>query len=239
MVGFSACLKRMTPMVLAIETTDLLCSVAFQEDDRTLLEYNLELPMQHAAILGGRVQEGLRFLAGLQQPRSLNDVHLIAVAVGPGSFTGLRIGLSFAQGMAEGRKIPLVGVSNHQLLAARRLWRETDVYTIIEARRDEVYLAKHGVSPDLLTEIVDHRVVAKQDLPEQIPDGGHLICHKSLTLPEPVWDQMLTHRVRIFRQADYAANWLAVLGQEKFDRQGADDPETIEPMYVRPFAGVL
>ncbi len=226
-------------MVLAIETSDILCSVAFWENGRTLLEYNLELPMQHAALVARLVQEGTAFLSSMEPKRSLDNLEVVAVSVGPGSFTGLRIGLSFAQGLAEARGLPLVGVSNHQVLAVQRLSGIAEVFSAIEARRNEIYLARHETGPGLLTEIRDHQVIRKDALPGLIPAAGHLICHKNLQLPESVWSELGQKNTRLLTSADFAAGRLAALGKEKYDRFGADDTETIEPMYMRPFAGVL
>jgi len=228
-------------VVLAIETSDILCSIAFWRDGKTLLEYNLELPMQHARLVGQLVTEGLTLLSGVldAQSVSVNDVRLVACAVGPGSFTGLRIGLSFAQGFCLAKGLPIVGVSNHQVLAAQAPVGEEVLFSAIEAQRDEVYVARHRRLSDSLTEIAGHEVVAKNNLPEHLPSGSILITNQTLQLEETLWRRLTAQDVRIYNKAGYQAHHLAQIGREKFNVSGADDLQELEPMYVRSFAGVL
>lgn len=228
-------------MILAIETSDLLCSVAYWDKDRTLLEYNLELPMQHAALVGQLVNDGLAFLGdnAREQKFTPDDLELVAVSLGPGSFTGLRIGLSFAQGFCFGKELPIVGVSNHQILARQRLLHEDQLFTLIEARRDEVYIAEHDVGESLLTKLKKHEVVTKGALPEIIPAGAQVVIKKDLSLTVPVINALRENQVQITNNARYSASLLAEISQLKFQRDGADDLAELEPLYIRPFAGVL
>ncbi len=228
-------------MILAIETSDLLCSVAFWDEGRTLLEYNLELPMQHAALVGLLVNDGLIFLNddAREQKYSMDDIKLVVVSLGPGSFTGLRIGLSFAQGFCFGKELAIVGVSNHHVLAGQRLVHGGQLFTLIEARRDEVYLAEHDGAESLLTGLRKHEVVKKNALPEIIPNGGQLIFKKDLPLAHPIIDALAAKQVLITNNTRYSASLLAEIGQLKFQRDGSDNLAELEPLYIRPFAGVL
>jgi tRNA threonylcarbamoyladenosine biosynthesis protein TsaB len=228
-------------MILAIETSDILCSVAFWEKGRTLLEYNLELPMQHAALVGELVNEGLKFLSSddRSQKYNIDDIHLVAVSIGPGSFTGLRIGLSYAQGLCYGKNIPITGVSNHQALARQRAAKSSALFTLIEARRDEVYLAEHEIISEEYTVIKDHQIIQKNAVSNRIPGGAQVICKKDLKLDENIVNELLKKNICLMNKANFSASLLADLGNEKYRSSGADDLANLEPMYIRPFAGVL
>jgi len=227
-------------MILGIETSDILCSVAFWDEGRILAEYNHELPMQHASIIGQLVENGLEFLSGspMKKKYTADDIELVTVGIGPGSFTGLRIGLSYAQGFCYGRNIPIVGISNHQILASLRPLNASEVYTIIEARRDEVYLAKLELGKQNYSVISTHAIVAKTQLPDQLPGKAVLLYKKDLILDNAVIESLTRKSIVICNHLKYSAGTLAALGSIKFQSDGGDDLAEIEPLYIRPFAGV-
>lgn len=226
-------------MILAIETSDILCSLAFWDNGRTVLEYNLEMPQQHATLVGSLVEQGLAFLAAPERKRvyTMQDLDLVTVSIGPGSFTGLRIGLSFAQGFCAGRGLPICGISNHQILAAQSAACDRPIYTIIEARRNEVYLAAHKMLTANLSQIESHNIRAKDTLADDIPEGAQLVTAQGIKLADSVWQALNEKDVIVLNRARFTAGRLALLGMEKYKRDGADNLADLEPMYIRPFAG--
>ncbi len=228
-------------MILGIETSADLCSVAFCEEDRTLIGYRSEQPMQHARLLASFVDAGRRFLAGDYGKRkyTLSDLELVAVSTGPGSFTGLRIGLSYAQGLCYGRDIPIIGISNHQVLAQQHLYSAENVITLIDARRDEVYVAEYELVDRRYNVIKNYRLVHKDKLAGELPERAQIIIHNKIDLKSEILNSIAAKSSIVFTGAGYSAETIARLGAEKFKRQGADHLHEIEPMYIRPFAGVL
>lgn len=228
-------------MILAIETSDILCSVAFWDKGRTLIEYNLEIPMQHASLVGQLVNKGLTFLAEeSERPKyDVKDISLIAVAIGPGSFTGLRIGLSFAQGFCFANNIPIAGISNHQVLAAQAAQWEGKLYTLIEARRNEVYLAQIETPETGYPAVGKHQIAKKENLAKIIEPGSQIIAATNLSLEKEVFKQFAEQEIVFLSNRPYSAKILAALGQKKMDIEGADNLAKIEPLYIRPFAGVV
>ena len=119
-------------IVLALDTCLAACSVAVAEDGRVLAHGTEVMARGHQerlAPMTRRVMEdaGLRF----------DQVDRIATTVGPGSFTGLRVGIAFAKGLAQALDRPAVGVGTLQALAAGQ---EGLVFVAIDARRDQVYV---------------------------------------------------------------------------------------------------
>ena len=122
-------------MILAFDTATKFCSVALYQDG-VFLEKTDPAPNGHAAQLMPMIDAIL-----LEAGSDIRQVKEIVVTLGPGSFTGLRIGISTALGLASALDIPVYGVSS---LQARSYLDERAVCPLIDARRDRVYAACYG-----------------------------------------------------------------------------------------------
>lgn len=128
--------------LLNIETSGETCSVAISQDGQVEFERFEYEGMNHARVLAPFVEEGMGWL---RRHDILPDA--IAVSIGPGSYTGLRIGLSMAKGLCVGLDKPLIGISTLQLLATEAMFTHTIwegdelLVPMIDARRMEVYTA--------------------------------------------------------------------------------------------------
>lgn len=126
--------------ILNIETSAKICSVAVSQDGMIICEREESKEMQHAVCLAPFVDECLDEIK-----KKDIAIDAIAVSMGPGSYTGLRIGLSLAKGLAFGMKLPLIGVSTLELLAVKAMfrnhsWQGTEILLpMIDARRMEVF----------------------------------------------------------------------------------------------------
>lgn len=123
-------------LVLAFDTSTSRGSLALVADDRLLAEYTLESPASYLN----------RLLAGIDQMltdagRTLQEVGLMVVSAGPGNFTGLRLGLATAKGLALAQGCPVVAVNTLDALAANFPWSSLPVCPIIDAKKQEVYAA--------------------------------------------------------------------------------------------------
>lgn len=126
--------------ILNIETSGRICSVAITKDGA--VEYQLEdhEGMKHAERLAPFVEQCMKELE-----RKEEKLDAVAVSIGPGSYTGLRIGLSLAKGLAFSLGIPLIGVSTLEMLAVKVMFRNYDftgeelLVPMIDARRMEVF----------------------------------------------------------------------------------------------------
>ena len=126
--------------ILNIETSGKICSVALTKDGT--VEYQLEDTegMKHAERLGPFVEKAI-----VEVHRKEWDIDAVAVSIGPGSYTGLRIGLSMAKGLCMALNVPLIGVSTLKLLVTKAMfmpesWSGEELFfPMIDARRMEVY----------------------------------------------------------------------------------------------------
>lgn len=131
-------------VILNIETSTSVCSVALTAEGMILTHYEDFEGRNHAALLSGYIKSCLDFLSDKEL-----KLDAVAVSIGPGSYTGLRIGLSEAKGLAYALDIPLIGVSTLKLMATRVMFSTLDIdpdtifVPMIDARRMEVYTAAY------------------------------------------------------------------------------------------------
>jgi tRNA threonylcarbamoyladenosine biosynthesis protein TsaB len=122
--------------VLAVETSTLAGGVALLEGERLIAEYLLDVSVTHSERLLAAIDTVMAD-AGWMPP----DLNGLAVAVGPGSFTGLRVGLSTVKGLSLALGIPVAAVPTLDAMAAAVPWTSLPVCPVIHARRNEVYAA--------------------------------------------------------------------------------------------------
>ena len=139
--------------ILNIETSTEVCSVALTSEGQVLDHSENYEGQTHATMLSQYVQQALQYA----RTREVS-IDAIAVSIGPGSYTGLRIGLSEAKGLAFGLNVPLIGVNTLQLLAVSAMFNhfideERLLYVpMIDARRMEVYTAAYTPALEALVE---------------------------------------------------------------------------------------
>lgn len=134
-------------VILNIETSTDVCSVALSSDGYILHHREDFNGPNHAAVLSDFIADSLNYL------ESHGNMHLdaVGVSIGPGSYTGLRIGLSEAKGLAYALFVPLIGINTLEIIAAQTMFAfddfnpDTDLFQpMIDARRDEVYTATYN-----------------------------------------------------------------------------------------------
>lgn len=129
-------------MILNIETSSAICSVALCHGGEVCFHIESEPDMQHAACLAPYIERCMNHLT-----RREESLDAVAVSIGPGSYTGLRIGLSMAKGLCMSRNIPLIGIPTLEILAVKAMFNSFDregdelLVAMTDARRMEVYTA--------------------------------------------------------------------------------------------------
>jgi len=138
-------------LVLGIDTATLVCSVALADSEKIIGEYSLNIKKTHS-------QRLMPLIADLIQDSHLDRESLegIAVTSGPGSFTGIRIGVATARGLAQGLKLPLVGVPTLDILAAQFPYAGGIICPLLDARRQEVYTCLYRFSGEKMERLSDY-----------------------------------------------------------------------------------
>lgn len=204
--------------ILNIESSTDTCSVALTGDCSVLASYEERGTRRHAELLGGFVEKALA--AARQQERK---VEAVAVSIGPGSYTGLRIGLSMAKGLAYSLRVPLIGVSTLQLLATSVMFAHHGIdldsrfAPMIDARRMEVYTAAYDMwlnplmppqplilEPDSYGELLDQGPLLFMG--NGVEKARTVITHPNAQFIEgivPLASDMLALSEKAFRAADF------------------------------------
>ena len=149
--------------VLALETSAKSVSVAVTEDGKVLASSYQNIGLTHSVTLMPLL-DGMLKNAGL----SLADMELLAVAAGPGSFTGLRIGVSALKGLAWAEDKPCCGVSTLEAMAQNARTFDGTVVCAMDARRSQVYNALFEAKDGRLTRLTPDRAIALEELAEEL-----------------------------------------------------------------------
>lgn len=133
-------------VILNIETSTNVCSVAVTAEGMVLTHFENFEGQNHAALLSGYIKTCLDYLREKEM-----KLDAIAVSIGPGSYTGLRIGLSEAKGLAYALNIPLIGIDTLQIMAVSVMFNhdidpDSLFVPMIDARRMEVYTAVYDMA---------------------------------------------------------------------------------------------
>ena len=218
-------------LILAFETSAKAASVALLENGKLLGESYQNTGMTHSQTLMVMAEDTLK-TAG----KTVDDVTAVAVAEGPGSFTGVRIGVAAAKGFAWGRQLPCYGVSTLEAMAASLGIYQGYVCPVMDARRSQVYNALFHVDCGECTRIAEDRAIALGDLGAELQnlsepvflvgDGSNL-CYN--TLLETVPNLVLPPEHRIHQRAV----GVALLAEAKAAAGAAGDGATLAPNYLR------
>lgn len=128
------------PLILSIETSTTICSVAVHQDGELISLKELNESGAHSEKLIGMIDYVL-----LEARLEYAQLDAIAVSEGPGSYTGLRIGVSTAKGLAYALEKPLIGINTLQAIASSRVYQKDEIgIAVLDARRMEVYSQAFG-----------------------------------------------------------------------------------------------
>ena len=170
--------------ILAFETSAKAASVAFLEDGKLLAESYQNTGLTHSQTLMVMAQDMLSQL-GLTPA----DVDIMAVAAGPGSFTGVRIGVAAAKGFAWGREIPCCAVSTLGAMAVGLGIWQGYLCPVMDARRNQVYNALYHVSCGNYQRVAEDRAISLAELGEELKNlsepiflvgDGSILCYNTL-----------------------------------------------------------
>ena len=218
-------------LILAFETSAKACSTALHDGKSLLAESYQNSGLTHSQTLMVMAEDLLKVCG-----KTAADVTHLAVAAGPGSFTGVRIGVSAAKGFAWGAEKSVYGVSTLEAMALSLGAFEGHVCCCMDARRNQVYNAIFLAENGKLTRISEDRAIALAELKQELEhiDGpiylvgdGAALAHKTLSADIPKLILPPEHR----RQQ--RASGVALAALEAIERGESGDGAALQPNYLR------
>jgi tRNA threonylcarbamoyladenosine biosynthesis protein TsaB len=221
--------------ILCIETATEICSVAIAKNGETIALLEDTQGNNHASQLHILVAKVLE-----QSKLQLSDLQAIVISKGPGSYTGLRVGVSAAKGYCYALQIPLIAINTLQSLA-NGFWQNNPNYSglvcpMIDARRMEVYGALfnqtlHEVLPTQ-AKIIDEQSFVEQLSQNQIAfiGNGAAKCQNTIISTN-------AHFENHYNRCN--ASYLSSLAQQAFNQQQFEDVAYFEPYYLKDFVGTV
>jgi len=212
--------------LVALESSTRSPSVAVLVDGE-VFEQDLDGERSHASDL-------LPCLAALLTScgRTPRDIDAVAVGIGPGSYTGLRVGIATAQGIARAAGAELLGIPSGEALAHAELSPGERGDLVVDARSGSLYHARFQRTADGVKTLIAPRVVPADSLAELLDDSSIVFLDEALESAARSREAL-----RIFVGAAPKARSLLELAHPRLAQGTADDPCSVLPLYLRPFEG--
>lgn len=153
--------------ILSLESSAKAASVALCEDGKLISQYFQNSGLTHSKTLLKMTED---MLSNLEL--KISDVDVVAVAKGPGSFTGIRIGVAAAKGLAWAAEKPVCGVSTLEAMASQVYYENAVICPVMDARRNQVYNAKFEIVDGKLTRLCEDRAISLEELLNEIETSG-------------------------------------------------------------------
>ena len=230
--------------VLALDTSSKICSVAIVEDGKVLKEKHGDGLREHSQTLLPMIDEILK-----ESNLSIKDINLVGCCKGPGSFTGIRVGLATVKAFSDANNIPIVGVNSLEALAYSVILKEgrkdCKIFSMIDARNDNIYFAAYKIRNGNLTTYKNADFMYFTDFIQFIDfhDPVYIVGDANPERLNPILDaekakEMAEGKKDIF---DYKytnnlatiAEAVGVAAEYKYSLGIYDNSDTITPMYLK------
>ena len=218
-------------LILAFETSAKAGSVALLDEHKLLGESYQNTGLTHSQTLMVMAEDLLK-----QCGKGIADLTAVAVAAGPGSFTGVRIGVAAAKGLSWGSELPCYGISTLEAMAENLGIFEGYVCPCMDARRNQVYNGLFYVNRGAMERVTEDRAIALSDLGAELKEkegpiylvgDGAVLAYKTLSADIPSLILPPEHRQH------QRATGVALVAAKKIANRESGDGNALEPNYLR------
>lgn len=218
-------------LILNIETASKNCSVSISENGKiiALKELN-EGGYTHAENLHPFIEEVL-----MMSSLTLNHIDAVAVSKGPGSYTGLRIGVSAAKGICFALNKPLISIDTLKILASQLKIEKGVLIPLLDARRMEVYSAVFDEKHQLIREI-KAEILTKNSFETYLEKGLVYFLGDGADKCQTI----INHPNAIFLKDKFpSSNEMGLLAEQKYQQTNVEDVAYFEPFYLKDFVSIV
>lgn len=218
--------------ILALETSTIAGSVAVVDDNKGLIgEVRVDVKVAHSE----RLMPSVEWLLNASD-LSINDIDAFGVSIGPGSFTGLRIGLSTAKGLAFSTGKPLVPVKTLDAFARTLVYCSYTICPMLDARKNEVYAGLYRWEDDFCKKIVPETAISPEALLNEIKGSGTVLFTGDGAVKYSELIEKIIGKDAVFAPSyrmSPAASSVAEIAFETLKQGDLPDPVRIIPFYIR------
>ena len=214
---------------LGIDTSSAVGSVAIARDGAPVCHQTISTDMTHSANILPAMQKVIA-----ESGISLKQLNTVAVGVGPGSYTGVRVGIAFAKGVAFGLKIPIAGVCSFESMLSAHKNFEGAICTLVDAKMGGTYWAAYRWNGDEITTLNKPAVSRTEDI--------NFECGREILFLSPDIEKFIgilrkkfSNRASLeFKEAFPDATYIAILGGKRILEKDKHPEMKLEPYYLRP-----
>lgn len=215
--------------ILSLETATMAGSIALTEDEKLIAEVMLDINVAHAERLMGSIEWLLK-----ASHISINDIDAFAISIGPGSFTGLRIGLSTVKGLSYATKKPIIAVPTLDAFARRLPFSPYNICPMLDARKNEVYTGLYRWLNGVLEKTIPETAIRPDDFLKEINGKTIFMGEGAKVYRELIMDILKTDGLFApsFMMSPSASS-VAEIAIEKLKKGEIADPVSLTPFYIR------
>ena len=216
-------------MQLAIDTSSDTAALALVREGHLLAELSWRCGQNHTVTLLPYLSQLLK-----QTGRDIKEIRSITVARGPGSYNGLRVGISAAKGLAYSLRVPLTGISTLEAIAYQQAAGGLPVCPVMGAGRGEIAAARYQMCGGEWRQLAAEHLTTPEALASEITSPTIICGESSSELHDQLQKSLGVNAVFTSAAAGMRrAGYLAELGQRRLAAGRADDPASLSPIYLR------
>lgn len=217
--------------ILGIDTSTMAANVAVSEDDKLICEYTINTKKTHSQKLMPMIENMLKI-----SDIEIKDIDAIGICVGPGSFTGLRIGMATAKAMAHVNNIPLIGVNSLEILGTNIELSNKKICAILDAQRNQVYTCKYIFEDNKSKALEEISIKPIDDLLEELQTTNEewVIVGEAVYKYKEKIEAISNITIPSLSNHITKASSLCVLAKDKLEQNiEVHNCYDINPMYIR------